>query len=74
MGVGLMFLPRLAWTVILLFTLLAIARMTGMYHYAQHFSVEMGSCKFFCLGWPGTMILLISASCYLGMSGMSHFV
>jgi hypothetical protein len=38
--------------------------MTGAYHHAQLFYVEMGSCKLFflCQGWLGTTILLISAS------------
>jgi hypothetical protein len=45
------------------FKLPTIARMTGMSHDTQLFSVEMGFCKLFSLGWPGTVILLISASC-----------
>jgi hypothetical protein len=35
-------------------------------------SVEMKSHKFFCLGWPWTVILLNSASCIAGMTGAHH--
>jgi hypothetical protein len=42
------------------FRLLSVAGMIGMYHYSQPFSVEMGSCKSSCLGWPGALILLIT--------------
>jgi hypothetical protein len=41
----------------------AIAGLTGMGHHTQLVSVEMGSHKLFYPGWPGTRILLISASC-----------
>jgi hypothetical protein len=51
--------------------LLAIARITGMCHLAQFFSVEIGFCKFFCLGWPGTMILHILASCIAGITDVN---
>jgi hypothetical protein len=36
------------------FRLPIIAWMSGMCHHTQLFSVEMGSCKLFCPGWPGT--------------------
>jgi hypothetical protein len=36
--------------------------MAGIHHQAQLFSIEVGSCKPFCLSWPGTVILPISAS------------
>jgi hypothetical protein len=44
------------------FTLSAVAGMIGRCHYAQLFSVELGSCKLFCLGWHRTRILTISSS------------
>jgi hypothetical protein len=37
---------RATWTVVLLFVLLHITRMTGIYHHAQPL-VEMGSCELF---------------------------
>jgi hypothetical protein len=36
------------------------------------FSVEMESWKLFCLGWPRSAILLISASSVAGITDMSH--
>jgi hypothetical protein len=47
LDIGPHFLPRLTRTVILLFTLPAIAGMTGAHHHPQLFSFEMGSGKFF---------------------------
>jgi hypothetical protein len=44
------------------FKLPAIAGMTDAYHHTQGFSLEMESCKHFCLGWPRILILPISAS------------
>jgi hypothetical protein len=32
----------------------------------------MGPLKF-CLGWPGSAIILISVSYLVGMTGLSHF-
>jgi hypothetical protein len=46
---------------VLISTLPTVAAMTGTYHHAQLISTEMGSHQLFCLGWPGTVILLISA-------------
>jgi hypothetical protein len=40
----------------------AVAEMIGVPHHIWLFSVKMGSCKLFCQGWPGTIILPISAS------------
>jgi hypothetical protein len=48
-----------------------VARMTGMYHCVQ-LLVEMGVSWTFCLGWPQTMILLISTSQVARIIGMSH--
>jgi hypothetical protein len=42
-------------------TLFTIAGMTGTCHHAQLFSTEMESHKHFCLGLPGTSVILISA-------------
>jgi hypothetical protein len=43
--------------------LTAICGMTGTCHHTQIFSVEMRFHElYFCAGWSGTMILLISAS------------
>jgi hypothetical protein len=45
------------------FMLPAIAGMTGVYHHGQPFSFALESHKlYFCPGWPGTTILLMSAS------------
>jgi hypothetical protein len=38
-----------------------VTGMTGMCHHPQMFSVEIGTLKLFCLGWP--VILPTSASC-----------
>jgi hypothetical protein len=48
--IGSCFLPSLAWTEILLYSMLPIvAEMTGMHHHAQLFSIEMRSHEiFFC--------------------------
>jgi hypothetical protein len=51
----------------------AAAGMTGMDHHAQLFSIDIGSCKLFCLSWPGNAILLISASQIVRMTGVSHW-
>jgi hypothetical protein len=43
------------------------------HHQVQLFPIEMESGKLFCLGWPGTVILQISASqAATRISGMSH--
>jgi hypothetical protein len=42
------------------FKLLMVAGMSAVYHHTQLFSVDMGSYKLFCLGWPGAMIFPIS--------------
>jgi hypothetical protein len=59
-----LFLPRPAWSVTPPphFSLPSVAGMTGTYYHTQLFSIEMGSYKLFCLSFPGTAILLISAS------------
>jgi hypothetical protein len=70
---GSRFLPRLAWITIL-FKLPSVTGMTGTCHYAQLFSAEMGVLQtIFCLGWPGTMILLTSACQVTRIIGMSHW-
>jgi hypothetical protein len=43
------------------FKLPTIAGMTGMCHHNQLFPIEMESHKHFCLGLPGTSVILISA-------------
>jgi hypothetical protein len=48
--------------------------MMGINHHTQLLSVEMRSWKFFCPGWPGTMILLVSVSQAAGITGMSHLL
>jgi hypothetical protein len=50
----------------------AVAGMTGMHYHAQLPSIEMGSHKLSCLGWPRTVILLISASHVAGMTEEHH--
>jgi hypothetical protein len=59
---GSLFVLRPAWTTILLFVLPWVARMTGASHCNQPL-VEMGVgfLQTFCLGWPGTVVLLISS-------------
>jgi hypothetical protein len=49
-----------------------VGGMAGSCHYSQPISVELSSSELFCLGWPGTMILLISALCTAGMTGTCH--
>jgi hypothetical protein len=56
------FLPRLCWIMIML-RFLRFTRMPGAHHCAPPFSIVMGYHKpfLFCLVWPGTSVLLISA-------------
>jgi disulfide bond formation protein DsbB len=54
------FMPRPAWTKILLLMFLTIAGMTGVYHNTQ-LEVEMGVSWTFYPGWPGTTVFLILA-------------
>jgi hypothetical protein len=59
------FLPRLVWIMILLLMLPLVTGITGAHHHTQLFSFQMGLRNFFfffSFCWPGTMILLISAS------------
>jgi hypothetical protein len=51
-------LPRPAWSLVLLFRASCPTGMTG----SATMSVDMGSCKHFCPGWPGTVILPIFGS------------
>jgi hypothetical protein len=55
------FLHRWSSTSILRFYFSAIFGVTGAFHYTQLFSIELKSCELFCLGWPGTIILPMSA-------------
>jgi hypothetical protein len=54
------FLPRLAWTVTLLFYTSCIA---GMCHHTQFLFSVMRSYELPCPGWPGTMTVLIPDFC-----------
>jgi hypothetical protein len=65
------FYARAAWIVILLFELPCRTWMTDMYHYPQ-LLIEMGVSRTFCLGWPQTLILPISASLVARITGVSH--
>jgi hypothetical protein len=67
-----MFLPRLTWTVILLFY--ASCGSWDDMHVQQcpAFSTEMVSHRNFCPDWPGTMILPISVSQVARIIGISH--
>lgn len=56
------FLPRSAWTGILLFYASTPAGMTGMYQHTHLFSIEMESYKLFCWGLSGRTVILITAS------------
>jgi hypothetical protein len=51
----------------------AVAGMTGAHHHAWLFSIDMGFQLLFCLGWPWTTILLISASQVARITGVSHW-
>jgi hypothetical protein len=62
------FLPRPAWTMILLFKLLIVTGMTGVCHHNQ-LLVEMGVLWTFYLGWSWTVILPISVSWVAGTMG-----
>jgi hypothetical protein len=67
-AIGFHFLPGPGWTVILLFyASCSCWDAIGSLLQAQLFSIEMGSHEPFCLGWPGIIILLISASSVAGM-------
>jgi hypothetical protein len=46
--------------------------MTGTPHSAQLLLVKMGPLEFFCLQWPCTAILPISASIVAKISGVRH--
>jgi hypothetical protein len=61
------FFPRLAWNMILLFQL-PVTYLTGTYHHAQLFSIEMGYGNGI---WPGTMVLWISISQVARFTGMN---
>jgi hypothetical protein len=71
--IGSHFLPRLAWTTILLFH-------TIHHHWydryipshAAFLHWDAGIMNFFCLGWPWTLILQISASKIDRITGISH--
>jgi hypothetical protein len=65
---GYNFLPRLVLTVIL-----PVAGRRGMHHQAQLFFCWDRVLWTFCQGWPGTMILLISAFQVARNSDMSHW-
>jgi hypothetical protein len=66
------FLPQPAWTEIFLFLVPPIAGMTGAHHHTKLFSVEIEPHELFGPGWPGTVILTISASKVGRIIGMSH--
>jgi hypothetical protein len=65
------FIPRPAWTAVLLFVLPHIAEMTGVSHWTQLLT-EMMSCEVFGLTWPWTMIFLVSASQVTRIISVSH--
>jgi hypothetical protein len=67
------FMPGLAWTVILLFVLPAIAGMTGMYHYTQ-LLVKMEVSWTFCSGWFWIVIIPIYASQVVRIAGLSYHI
>jgi hypothetical protein len=46
----------------------AVVKLKDVPHQAQLFSIELGSYKLFSPAWPGTRILPISASVWLGMT------
>jgi hypothetical protein len=50
-----------------------IAENTTMHHGTQLFSTEMGSYELFCPGWPGTLILPISASQVARVADVSYW-
>jgi hypothetical protein len=63
---------EIGWAVVFLFYAFHHTGMRAMCHYAQLSSVEMGSRKAFCPGWPGTMIFLILAFQLPRIPGVSH--
>jgi hypothetical protein len=65
------FSSRPAWTMILLFKLPTVIGTTRVCHYTQLLSIEMGSHKLFCWGWPGTVILPITASQVSRITGIT---
>jgi hypothetical protein len=57
-----------------IFKLPTISGMMGMHHYDQFvFPLGWGSHKLFCPGWPGTMILSISAFQISRITGVNHW-
>jgi cation transport ATPase len=70
--IGFPFLPRPAWTVILLFYASWCCWVGRQVSYTQLFSILIGSHKLFCLGLPGTTIFLISVSHLLEQYMPSH--
>jgi hypothetical protein len=70
--IGTHFLPRSAWTVILLVYICPRRDERHTPLHTQPFLIEMGSCKIFFLGWTRTMILLISAFQVAMITGISH--
>jgi hypothetical protein len=66
------FLHGLAWNHILLISAFHVAWHDRYTHHSIQSLAEMESWKLFCLGWPQTVILLISASHVARITGMSH--
>jgi hypothetical protein len=62
-GISLFFCPCKPEQTDSCFMPLAVSGMTAASYHTQLFSIEMESCKLFCLGWPGTAIFPTSASC-----------
>jgi hypothetical protein len=60
-----------AWTTIHLLMLPSVAGMKGTYYHTQLFLLRWGSHELFCLGWPQTMILPISASPVAWITGQA---
>jgi hypothetical protein len=67
---GFCFLPRPAWTEIILFYSSAIAGVTVTM--PSFFLLRWSPHELFCSGWPRTVIPVVSGSHIAGMTGMSH--
>jgi hypothetical protein len=66
--IGSHFLPRLAWTMILLCMLITTVGMIGAHHHAHPaFFCWDGVSQTFCLGWPQTKILWSQSLVQLGL-------
>jgi hypothetical protein len=71
--IGLAFCPDQPGPQSSYFKLSTIGGMTGVCHHTQLFSIEKGVSKTILSQWPVAVILLISASQVIRITGVSHW-